>query len=114
MGNTLQFVTTGLGATTSITYQPLDRVSVYTRGTTGTYPTQDIQAAIYVASRVDASNGIGGTYSSSYSYAGGQSDLQGRGWLGFSAMTAKDLQTNVWALTKFNTAWPLTGLLGLH
>jgi len=58
----LNAVTNGLGATTTISYQPLTNGSVYTKDATSIYPLVDVQAPIYVVSRVDTSNGIGGTY----------------------------------------------------
>jgi hypothetical protein len=91
-----QSITDGLGVITTFTYQPLTQTSVYSKDTNATYPLQDIQAAMYGVSRVDSSNGIGGTYSSAYTYAGAKADMGGgRGFLGFRQMTATDLQTGV-------------------
>jgi FG-GAP-like repeat len=74
IGDFAQTVTTGLGATTTITNQPLTQSSVYTKDTTAVYPTQDLQGPMYVVSRVDAPTGISGTsYSATYSYVGAKS-----------------------------------------
>jgi hypothetical protein len=105
----LASITTGLGAATSITYAPLTQSSVYTKDATATYPTQDISGAIYVTSRVDTANGVGGTYSTTYKYAGAKGDLTGRGFLGFRQMTATDLQTNLVETTSFRQDFPYIG-----
>jgi uncharacterized repeat protein (TIGR01451 family) len=102
-------IATGLGATTAITYQPLTNGGVYTKNTTSIYPTLDVVGPLYVVSRVDASNGIGGTFSSAYSYAGAKSDFNGRGFLGFAQMNTLDLQTGIAGATYFNQAFPLIG-----
>src|SRR6266851_3936661 len=57
-------VVSGLGSTTAVTYAPLANSTVYTKDTNAVYPLLDIKGPMYVVSRLDASNGIGGTYSS--------------------------------------------------
>ncbi len=104
-----QSITTGLGATTTFTYQPLTQASVYTKDTNATYPLQDIQQPMYVVSRVDTSNGIGGTYRSAYTYAGGKADLSGRGFLGFRQVMATDLQTGIVTTTNNRQDFPYIG-----
>jgi hypothetical protein len=104
-------ITTGLGPTTSITYQPLTGPGVYSKDNTATYPVQDVQAPIYVVSRVDTSNGIGGSYSWTYSYAGLKADLSGRGLLGFRQMAVTDLQTGVVETTNYQQSFPFIGLV---
>ncbi len=81
-------VSNGVGSTTTIQYSPLNtNGSFYTKGTTETYPTQDADGPIYAVSAVTRSNGIGGTQTTTYSYAGAQKDLSGRGFLGFTQIT---------------------------
>jgi hypothetical protein len=75
------------------------------------YPLQDMQSPLYVVSQVSTPNGVGGTYSSSYSYAGAKADLSGRGFLGFRQMTAKDLQTGISETTTYRQDFPYTGLV---
>jgi hypothetical protein len=104
-------VSEGLGATTTVTYTPLTKAALYAKATGSTYPTQDFQAPMYVVSRLDTSNGIGGTYSAIYYYTGAEINLQGRGFQGFSSVFAVDLQTGIQSVTDYNTAWPLTGLV---
>jgi hypothetical protein len=111
-GDLTSSVTTGLGAATSVTYQSIAKGGVYTKDTTSTYPLQDLQAPIYVVSRVDTSNGIGGTYSSTYAYAGAKLDLSGRGFLGFRQISTTDLQTNIVQTTTYGQSFPYIGLMG--
>jgi hypothetical protein len=107
----LKSIANGLSATTSITYQPLTKTSVYTKDTNAVYPIQDMQAPMFVVSRVDTSNGIGGTISSTYNYAGAKSDLSGRGFLGFRQQTATDLQTNIVQTSNLRQDFPYLGLV---
>jgi hypothetical protein len=103
-------VTSGLGATTTITYQPLTKSGVYTKDTGDRVPLVDLIAPTYVVSRVDTSNGVGGTYGTTYSYAGAKADLSGRGFLGFRQTSTTDLQTNVVATTTARQDYPYIGL----
>ncbi len=108
----LNAATTGIGATTSITYEPLTNSTVYTKDNTAAYPLIDLQTPLYVTSRVDAANGIGGTYSSTYSYAGAKLDLSGRGFLGFRQKTVTDLQTSIVQTANYHQDFPYIGLIG--
>jgi hypothetical protein len=98
-------------ATTSISYAPLTNTSVYSKDSTSSYPQVDVQAPIYVVSQVSTSNGVSGTYSSSYSYAGAKLDLSGRGFLGFRQMTVKDPQTGITDITNYLQSFPYLGLV---
>jgi hypothetical protein len=103
-------VTNGLGVTTTVSYVPGTNKSVVTKGTGTTFPTMDLVGPINVVSRVGASNGVGGTYSSTYSYSGGRLDTRGRGFLGFQQTSTKDLQTNVIDTTTYRQDFPYIGL----
>ena len=105
-------VTNGLGVTTAISYVPGTNKSVVTKGTGTTFPTMDLVGPINVVSRVDASNGVGGTYSSAYTYLGGRIDTRGRGFLGFQQTSVKDLQTNIVQTTTYRQDFPYIGLAG--
>jgi hypothetical protein len=107
----LTAVTTGLAASTSFTYQPLTSSSIYQKDTTSVYPIFDTQGALYVVSRVDAANGVGGTLSSTYHYAGGKSDINGRGFLGFRQIAVTDLQTGIAQTTNYRQDYPYIGLI---
>jgi hypothetical protein len=103
-------VTSGLGAVVTISYDALTKSSVYTKGSGATYPVQEFQGPVYVVSRVDTSNGVGGTYSSTYTYAGAKIDMRGRGYLGFAQTTVKDLQTSISETTNYRQNFPFIGL----
>jgi RHS repeat-associated protein len=110
----------GIGSVTTITYDKLNNPAIYSKATDATsYPTQNVIGALYVVSRVDASNGQGrcvppsmlNCYSSTYKYAGAKTNLQGRGFLGFQSMTVTDTETNIVQTTTYFTDFPQTGLI---
>lgn len=105
----LSKITTGLGSETDITYKVLTDSSVYTKDNNATYPILDLQIPAYVVSKIDAGDGIGGSYSSSYSYTGAKFEINGRGFLGFRQHTVKDLQTNIEQITTFRQDYPFIG-----
>lgn len=110
----LTSITTGLGATTSITFKPLTDTTVYTKDSganAAVFPNVDIAGAAYVVRQVDVSNGIGGTLSTQYSYAGAKSHVQGRGFLGFRQVSVKDLQTNIVETTTYRQDFPFIGMV---
>jgi hypothetical protein len=104
-------ITTGIGAVTTVTYKPLTDSSVYTKDTTAVDPVLDLQGAMYVVSRVDVSNGIGGTVAAGYSYVGAKSNVSGRGFLGFRQMAVTDLQTNIVQTITYRQEFPFTSLV---
>jgi hypothetical protein len=110
-------ITSGLGATTTITYDALSSNAtangqpIYTRGPLGTYPSVVEVPDDYVVTRVERSNGIGGTFASAYRYEGWQRDLKGRGTLGPTKVISTDLGTNVQTATTYRLDYPYTGLL---
>lgn len=99
-------VTGGTGATTAFTYKSLTDSTVYTKDNTATDPVTDVQGAIQVVSRVDGSNGIGGTLATGYAYDGAKLDQDGRGFLGFRQMKATDMQTNIVQTTTYRQDYP--------
>jgi RHS repeat-associated protein len=116
--NLLTKISNGVGATTAIAYDRLNKGgSFYTKGSGATYPTQDSVDARYVVSRVDASNGLGvctppsptNCYTSTYSYSGAKTDLKGRGFLGFSTIKITDAQTGIVRTTNYRTDFPYAG-----
>jgi hypothetical protein len=99
-------VTNGLGATVAFTYSSITNSAVYTKGTTATDPTVDVQAPMEVVSRVDKSNGVGGLYSMTYAYAAARLDNNGRGFLGFRQVSVTDLQTGIVQTTTYRRDYP--------
>lgn len=101
-------VTDGLGAQTSVDYLSISDGSVYTKGSGAVFPVADLQDATHVVQRVRASNGVGGTLDTSYTYEGAKTDQQGRGFLGFAA-TNSTSPTGTVSRTEINQVFPLTG-----
>ena len=103
-------VSNGIGATTTITYDRLNKNgSFYTKGSGAAYPTKDADGPFYVVSRIDTSNGIGGTVSSTYAYAGLKQDLHGLGSLGFSSIAATNVQTGIITMSNYRQDFPYIG-----
>ena len=111
LSDLLTSITTGIGANVIVTYKSLTSSIVYTKDSTATYPLVDLQGPIYVVSRTDGSNGIGGTSSDTYAYAGAKANLNGRGFLGFRQVTTTDLDTNVTQITTYRQDFPFTGMV---
>jgi hypothetical protein len=122
-------VSNGIGATTTISFDRLNRNQpLYTKcpntpssyACGDTYPIQGVDGPIYVVAQVDTSNGTGACvahvpppssncFTTTYTYGGAKNDLSGRGFLGYQQVTATDLQTNIVQTTSYNTLFPLTG-----
>ena len=108
----LNKVATGLLAETAITYKAISDTTVYTKETTGVYPVRDLNTNVplYVVYLVSSSNGIGGYYSSYYTYTGGKSHLTGGGFLGFRQTLSIDAQTDIRSTTTYRQDYPYQGL----
>ncbi|MCX7110500.1 MAG: FG-GAP-like repeat-containing protein [Proteobacteria bacterium] len=100
----------GLGVTTIITYKAITDSNVYSKDTTSTYPYLDFQAPLYVVSQTQTSNGIGGTYTANYTYAGAKIHELGGGFLGFRQVAANDPQTGITTTTTYSQNYPYQGL----
>jgi RHS repeat-associated protein len=84
----------GYGITYSPSYVPLSASGgIYTEGTSAVFPNQDYSGPMYVVSSYSSSDGIGGTFNSSYTYAGAILNLQGRGFQGFTTVSSTDSRT---------------------
>ena len=105
----LNFYTTGLGNTTSITYKPLTNNTVYTKDNTAVYPYVDLQAPLYVVSSVTTSDGIGGSYATNFTYTGAKSHHLGGGFLGFRQATAHDPQAHIRSTATYRQDHPYHG-----
>jgi YD repeat-containing protein len=68
-----------------------------------------MQSCQYVVSKVASSDGIGGVYESDYAYAGGKTDLSGRGFLGFNQVTVRDPKLHTTQTTTYRMDFPFTG-----
>jgi RHS repeat-associated protein len=100
----------GYGVTVSPSYVSLV-LGNYTKGTGATYPEIDVEPALYVVSQYSATNGIGGTYTKTYSYAGARADAQ-RGFEGFQSITVSDSRSTTPVVqASFRTDFPYTGFV---
>lgn len=113
-------ISNGIGSTTNITYDRINKNgSFYSKGSAQNYPIQVLDGPLYVVSRVDSSNGLGtcalpggaNCYYSTYSYTGAQVNLQGRGFMGFTAVAIQDAQTNITQTTTYSTTFPTAGMI---
>jgi RHS repeat-associated protein len=91
-GDVMTKVTTGLGATTQITYAPLTDSSVYSKGSGASSSSSelDIQSPIYVVKETQASNGLGGFFVNDYFYENLRGRTDGRGLYGFFKKRMRD------------------------
>ena len=110
----LNSITSGLNASTTIAYKPLTDSTVYTAGGDAIYPVRDIkrQGPIYVVASVGGDDGIGGESLSSYTYRAAQTNLAGRGFLGFHSVTVHDSASGITTQTDYRQDYPYTGLPG--
>jgi hypothetical protein len=104
-------ISSGFGTTTTITYVPATNKTVVTKGTGTAFPLLDLNGPLYVVSRVDTANGVGGIYSSTYGYTAGRLDTRGRGFLGFAQTSVSDQQTSVVQKTTYRQDFPLVGAI---
>ena len=122
-------VSNGAGATTTIAYDRLNKNGTfYVKGTPATYPVVTMDGAFYVVSQVGVSNGIGGTYTTSYSYGGAFANNNTYTFanhqyakvaygtaavvlLGFNQITATDSQTGIVTTTNYHSDFPYVGMV---
>ncbi|MCF6325333.1 MAG: FG-GAP-like repeat-containing protein [Gammaproteobacteria bacterium] len=110
-GNFISSIIDSLGNETAIEYKPISDNSIYTKGSGAQYPAMDYQGAMYVVSSVTSDNGEGEQNRVAYHYSAAKIDLEGRGFLGFSAITATDQASGVSTTTTFRLGFPHTGSL---
>jgi RHS repeat-associated protein len=116
--NYLLSATDGFGKSIRFDYAPMTDASVYTRGSGTSGRTRDIQNAMYVVKTMTLSDGIGGRYSQTYTYAGGKRNIRGRGFLGFASREVTDSRTGFVTREVYNntvlpddTLWEYVGTL---
>lgn len=105
-------ITDGLGNTYKPQYVSLSASGgVYTEGTGAVYPMQDVQIPMQVVASYQASDGIGGQYTVSYSYVNGEQEVTGRGFLGFGTRTVTDSRNGVSVSDSYDQSYPFIGNL---
>jgi RHS repeat-associated protein len=101
-------ITDGFGINFSPTYVPISQ-SNYAKGSTANFPDEDFQGPMYVVNQFSASDGTGGTYSTSFTYSGARLNLQGRGFEGFATTTATDSRNGLVHSVAYSQAFPSIG-----
>ena len=91
---------------TSISVPP-----VYTKGSSGAWPTPDYIGPLKVVAWTNSDNGAGSKSPAWYAYAGALIDDTGRGFLGFNSVTRLDVGTNTGSLTNFWQGFPFSGMV---
>jgi hypothetical protein len=101
----------GLGLNTTLSYAPLTKPWVYTKGSGAIYPQMDLTVPLYVVSFVRSPNGLGSGYALSYyQYGSFKVDLSGRGALGFGWQQQFQTDSNITLRTAYSQDWPYQGL----
>ena len=100
-GHLLKTIINGHGAKTTIAYTPMSSASVYTKGTGATFPLMDAGASIQLVSSVATDNGTATPTTVSYSYNGAKVHQEGKGFLGFSKITALNSANGVTTESNF-------------
>jgi len=109
--DTVSKINDGLGSSIAFTLDPLTNAAVYPDvGAPSNYPERQLQAAMYVVSRVTKTNGVGGESSTSYRYGGARAHVLGRGFLGFAWDEATDDTTGITTRTDYHQDYPRTGM----
>jgi len=104
-------ITDGYDINFSPTYVSTARGS-YSKGSSPSYPEQYVAAPFNIVSQVAASDGVGGTYTRTFSYSGARADARGRGFEGLLSKTSSDSRAaSLVATRSFQTAFPFTGML---
>lgn len=81
----------------------------YTKGSSAVFPDVDFDGPMYVVNKYTASDGTGGTYQNSFTYAGARFNEQGRGFDGFSTTTSTDSRNGLIHSTAYVQGFPLIG-----
>ena len=106
--NLLANVKNGYGHEIRFNYKKLtDQASFYTQGPLTAYPLLTMQLPIYAVSEQRAQNGLLSENTIQYTYAGLKLHRAGKGFLGFTTVTANDLATGIKtiATNQFNTTF---------
>ena len=105
----LNTATDGLGRTASVTYASTTNPGVHSSWGGG-YPYQATTSPLWVVNGALRSDGNGGMWAESLYYYGAQTELTGRGWVGFGAMQRQENVTGTIQVEYFAQTWPHTGV----
>lgn len=107
----VQSIDNGFGQTYTISYQPLSQDSGYTKDSSAVFPAQDFDGPLNVVTDYTSNDGVGGTIDHTYTYEGAQTDLHGRGFLGFYKVIASDTADNYVTTTEYSQTFPNIGMV---
>jgi len=105
----LSSVTDGFGVVHTPSYVST-AWSNYDRGAATNFPLQESAPSI-VVSKVNSSNGIGGTYDKTYNYSGARTHSERGSAVGFQRFDVTDGRNGVIARTYFEQSFPLGGMV---
>lgn len=100
--------TDGFGVTQSVSYV-ISTHAGYTPYSTASYPQRDVVEPRLLVRTVTESDGVGGTYSKTYSYFGATEDSGRRAGQGFEKIEMVDSRNSVKLVRKFERAFPYSG-----
>ncbi|MCF0075688.1 FG-GAP-like repeat-containing protein [Dyadobacter sp. CY261] len=110
--NLIQKVLNGLNHTTEWEYKNLTTGGTfYSKGNgTSIYPFNVIQPSLNLVFEVRSQNGLGGNFTTQYSYEGARFHRTGRGFLGFTKTTVTDVAMGIKTISEneFNTTFYTT------
>ena len=104
--NLMKTIINGHGAKTSVVYMPMSKAGVYTKGSGAVYPVIDLGSSGQLVRTVLSDNGTASSTLINYSYTGAKVHLQGKGFLGFTKITAVNNASDV--TTESNFSFDLT------
>lgn len=94
-GFTIKKITNGVGLGVEFKYDNLLNSELYEKAGQVTFPNVDIQAPLYVVSKVKTITSTGDETAKKYGYCGATINLEGRGFRGFTKITETDTITNI-------------------
>ena len=95
-------VTDSLGSTVQFVYKPMSDASVYTPGTSCSYPQQCVRTGRWLVAEHLFDSGKSSPRRREYAYEDGRTDILGRGWLGFAAVTVREVAAGAKVRTEFD------------
>ncbi|MCK4679304.1 MAG: hypothetical protein KAT48_14315 [Bacteroidales bacterium] len=98
--NFVESISDGFGNATELYYSPLTDNNIYTKHSDAIFPAVDIQSPLFVVSKVE--NSLGQYCSKFYKYEGAKVHVQGKGFLGFSKTTIRDIQNQTEQISNFS------------
>jgi RHS repeat-associated protein len=104
-------VVNSLGGEAVVTHLPMTDGSIYTKGTTATYPVVDIQTSMPLVAAYTNKDGRGGNYTFSYRYDQGRVGYGGRGWLSFRAVKMVQDSNDRFSEVIYSQDYPGNGLV---